>query len=211
MTTTNKLTSDNIRAIIDALAEQNGFDAQEAMLNSAVFTLLPRNMQMELREQQTALCITGEMSSNFDLSNLTVKQLKEICKEKNWTGFSTLKREELIEFIQSEGESRMVDTESPRRAKKALQDVQMTECIETFGTRQFKNYDSLTKTQLSKVIKESENGANFMKGKRAIMNKLKKDALLAAMIDYRVNSAGKVTNPGYPEDDSESDSDEDEG
>ena len=208
MTTINKLTSDNIRAIIDALAEQNGFNAEEAMLNSAVFNLLPRNMQMDLREQQTAACINGEMSENFDLSNLTVKQLKEICKEKNWTGFSTLKREELIEFIQSEGESRMVDTESPRRAKKALQDEQLNECIETFGTRQFKNYDSLTKTQLSKVIKDSENGANFMKGKRAIMNKLKKDALLAAMIDYRVNSAGKITNPGYPESDSDSDSDE---
>ncbi len=204
MTTINKLTSENIRAIIDALAEHNGFNAEDAMLNSAVFTLLPRNMQMDIREQQTEACINGEMSSDFDLSNLTVKQLKEICKEKNWTGFSTLKRDELIEFIQSDGESQMEDTESPRRARKAMQDEQMTQCIETFGTRRFQNYDSLTRTQLTKVIKESDNGAGFMKGKRVVMNKLKKEALLTAMIDYRVDSSGKVTNPGYPESDEES-------
>ena len=85
-----------------------------------------------------------------------------------------------------------------------MQDEQMTQCIETFGTRRFQNYDSLTRTQLTKVIKESDNGAGFMKGKRVVMNKLKKEALLTAMIDYRVDSSGKVTNPGYPESDEES-------
>ena len=95
----NKLTTDNIRAIIRTLAEKGGIDETEAILS--VYDLLPRTIQSEVAEQRVDYAI-----ENNDIEGLNMTQLRQFAKRKGYKGYSTYKAEALRTFCTSGGRTR---------------------------------------------------------------------------------------------------------
>ncbi len=214
----NKLTTDNIRAIIATLATKGGIDETDAILS--VYDLLPRTIQSEVAEQRVDYAIEYN-----DIEGLNMTQLRQFAKRKGYKNYSTYKAEALRAFCSSGGSTRPegpADTPpSPARVELEEKKSRRTVIIEasspdgdcTFGTEEWATQDLevLTVSNLKTIAKLDK---DFMKGSRADMMGMKRDALLEAMTAYRtieaeVEAEVEAGVEAEVEDDSDSESDSD--
>jgi len=176
-----KLTSENIAAIVTAIAERSGKDVDDCM--RAVLHLLPRKMADTYTPGMIQAASDGDDTVN--LHALSMTQLKSVARARNLTGCMKLSKGELIIFIQSNG------TERPRSDISGSERTQRrNELIETiiplFGTDEFaasvENWNIFTARNLQFIARSNE---NFMKGKRSRLVSIKRADLLREMFVWR--------------------------
>ncbi len=207
----NKLTTDNIRAIITTLAEKGGIDETQAILS--VYDLLPRTIQSEVAEQRIDYAL-----ANDDIEGLNMTQLRQFAKRKGYKGYSTYKAEALRTFCSSGGRTRPEGSEetppSPARVELEEKKTRRQQIIDasspdgdcTFGTEAWatQDLDVLTVSNLKTIAKLDK---DFMKGSRADMMGMKRDDLMEAMTAYRNTETEVAAEIEADEHKSDSDSD----
>jgi hypothetical protein len=189
--TQKKLTSENISAIVSALAKRSGKDVDDCML--AVIHLLPRKLAESYTHDMTQAASQGD--DDVNLHALTMQQLKSIARSRKLSGFMKLSKRDLITFIQTDGSKcpRFGVSKSERTNRR--EDL-MQRIIPLFGTDVFvecvENWDILTARNLQVIARSNE---YFMKGERSRLVAIKRKDLLREMLRWRKPDENEPKSP----------------
>ncbi len=177
----SKLTSENISAIVSALAERSGKEYDDCM--RAIVHLLPRKMAEPYTEEMAKAA--SEDGNNENLQALSVMQLKSVARARNLKGFMKFTKDQLVAFIKSGGSERPKagTTKSDRSQRR---DELMDHIIPIFGTPEFssavEDWSIFTARNLQAIARSNE---NFMKGQRSRLVAIKRGDLLREMLHWR--------------------------
>ncbi len=179
----SKLTSENISAIVSALAERSGKDIDDCM--RAVVHLLPRKMAEPYTQEMTKAACEGD---DENLRALSVSQLKDVAKARDLSGFMKFTKEQLVSFISSGGEERPKAGTTKSDLSQRRDEI-MSQVIPLFGTSAFteavEDWSIFTARNLQAIARSNE---NFMKGQRSRLVSIKRADLLREMLAWRVES-----------------------
>ena len=101
-TESRRLTSRNIEQIVTILAEKGNLPIEDAF--GCVYDLLPKNLQTNHSGARVTRAVEEQ---KYD--ELSVPQLKDVCRRSGIKGFSKLKKDELLDLLTNAGEIEQED------------------------------------------------------------------------------------------------------
>jgi len=101
-TESRRLTSKNIEGIIKILAEKGGLPIEDAF--GCVYDLLPKNLQSNHSGARVSRAVEEQ---KYD--ELSVPQLKDVCRRSGIKGFSKLKKDDLLDLLTNAGDIEQED------------------------------------------------------------------------------------------------------